>query len=158
KPTVSSLALAFALGSALLHAAWNLFLARARDARAAAAATFTISIALAAPFAVIWWSARASVWPYALASALLEAVYIVVLIWAYGHTDLSFVYPLTRGVAPVLTLVAAIVLLGHGASVTEVGGVLLVAAGVVLVGPGGHAGAQSVIAVVVISVCVAAYT
>ena len=40
-------ALALALGSAVLHAAWNLLLGRARDVQAAAAATFLLSIALA---------------------------------------------------------------------------------------------------------------
>ena len=69
-------ALALALGSAALHAAWNLLLARAKDIQAAAAATFVLSVAMAAPFALIWWSAEPSVWPYALASTLLETVYV----------------------------------------------------------------------------------
>jgi hypothetical protein len=38
----------------VLHAAWNLLIARARDVQAAAAATFLLSLALAAPIAVIW--------------------------------------------------------------------------------------------------------
>src|SRR5262249_29735026 len=76
-------ALALALGSAVLHAAWNLLLARARDVQAAAAATFLLSTVLAAPFAVVWWHADVSVWPYALASGVFESVYIVALAYAY---------------------------------------------------------------------------
>ena len=54
-------ALALALGSAALHAAWNVLLgARANDVQAATAATFVLSVALAAPFALVWWSARAA--------------------------------------------------------------------------------------------------
>ena len=71
-------ALALALGSAVLHAAWNLLLARARDVQAAAAATFLISIVVVVPFAAVWWHADASVWPYALASTVFESVYVVV--------------------------------------------------------------------------------
>jgi drug/metabolite transporter (DMT)-like permease len=148
-----------ALGSAALHAAWNLLLARARDVQAAAAATFFLSVAFAAPLAVIWWSAEPSVWPYALASALLETVYVGALAYAYKETDLSFVYPVTRGLAPVLALGATVALLGHAVSVGEVAGVLLVAAGVVLVrGPEGSADARTVLAVAVISASIAAYT
>ena len=152
-------ALALALGSAVLHAAWNLLLGRARDVQAAAAATFLLSVAIAAPFAAIWWSAEPSVWPYALASTLLEAVYVVALAYAYRTTDLSFVYPLTRGLAPVLTLVAAVVLLGHRASLAEVAGIVFVAVGVVLVrGLHGRADARSLVAMATIAASIAAYT
>ena len=152
-------ALALALGSAVLHAAWNLLLARARDVQAATAAMFLLSVALAAPFALVWWSAEPAVWPYALASTLLETVYVVALAYAYRTTDLSFVYPLTRGLAPVLTLGVAVAFLGHAVSATEGAGVLVVAVGVVLVGgPGGHGGARALLAVATIATTIAAYT
>ena len=35
----------------------------------------------------IWWSAEPSVWPYALASTLLETVYVLALAYAYRTTD-----------------------------------------------------------------------
>jgi drug/metabolite transporter (DMT)-like permease len=134
-------------------------LARARDVQAAAAATFLLSVAFAAPFAALWWSAEPSVWPFALASTLLEAVYVVALVQAYRATDLSLVYPLTRGLAPVLTLGAAVALLGHRASATEIAGVLLVAGGVVLVrGRRGSVDAQALLAVATIATAIAAYT
>jgi drug/metabolite transporter (DMT)-like permease len=152
-------ALILALGSAVLHAAWNLLVARARDVLAATAATFLLSIAIAAPFAAIWWRAEPSVWPYALASSLLEVVYVVGLAYAYRTTDLSFVYPLTRGLAPVLTLIASVLLLGHGLGATETAGVLVVAAGVVLVSSqGGHGDARALLAVATIAASIAAYT
>jgi drug/metabolite transporter (DMT)-like permease len=152
-------ALVLALGSAALHAAWNLLVARTRDVQAATAAMFVLSVAIAAPFAVVWWSAEPAVWPYALASTLLEVVYVVALAYAYRTTDLSFVSPLTRGLAPVLTLGAADAFLGHAVSATEIVGVLVVAAGVVLVGrPGGHGGAGALLAVATIATTIAAYT
>jgi uncharacterized membrane protein len=143
----------------VLHAAWNLLLGRARDVQAAAAATFLISVAIAAPFAAVWWHADASVWPYALASSLCEAVYVVALAYAYRVGEVSFVYPLTRGIAPVLTLAIAVVALGHGASASEIAGVLVVAVGVVLVrGPGGSRDARALLLVAAIATSIAAYT
>jgi uncharacterized membrane protein len=158
-PRLTLPALALALASAALHAAWNLLLAGRKDIQAAAAATFVLSVAFATPLAIIWWSAEPSVWPYALASALLETVYVVALAYAYRVGDLSFVYPVTRGVAPVLALVATIAVLGHAVSASEIVGILIVAGGVVLVrGPEGSADARAILAVATISASIAAYT
>jgi uncharacterized membrane protein len=143
----------------VLHAAWNLLLGRARDVQAAAAATFLLSFVVAAPFALAWWHADLSVWPYALASGVFEAVYVVALAYAYRTGEVSFVYPLTRGLAPVLTLLVAVAFLGHGATAGEVAGVLLVGAGVVLVrGPGGAGDARGLLLVATIAAAIAAYT
>lgn len=158
-PRLTLPALALALASAALHAAWNLLLAGRKDIQAAAAATFVLSVAFATPLAVIWWSAEPSVWPYALASALLETVYVVALAYAYRVGDLSFVYPVTRGLAPVLALAATIAVLGHAVSASEAIGVLIVAGGVILVrGPEGSADARALLAVATISASIAAYT
>ena len=158
-PRLTLPALALALGSAALHAAWNLLLAGRKDIQAAAAATFVLSVAFATPLAVIWWSAEPSVWPYAVTSALLETLYVVALAYAYRVGDLSFVYPVTRGAAPVLALIATIAVLGHAVSTSEVVGVLIVAGGVVLVrGPEGSADARAMLAVATISASIAAYT
>jgi drug/metabolite transporter (DMT)-like permease len=152
-------ALVLALGSAVLHALWNLLLGRSRDVQAATAATFVIAFAVAVPFAALWWHADRSVWPYALASTLLEVVYVVALALAYRGGEVSFVYPVTRGLAPVLVLGFAILWLGHHVSGSEVAGVLLVGAGVVLVrGLGGGGDAQALVLTATLAVTIAAYT
>lgn len=156
---MSLLALVLALGSAVLHAAWNLLLGRAKDVQAATAATFLVSVAVALPFAVAWWHADASVWPWALASTLLEVVYVVALALAYRGGEVSFVYPLTRGLAPVLVLAFGVVALGYGVSATEVVGVVLVSIGVVAVrGVGAHGDAQALMLTATIAATIAAYT
>jgi len=143
----------------VLHAAWNLLLGRARDVQAAAAVTFLLSILLAAPFAIVWWHADLSVWPYALASGFFEAVYVVALAYAYRTGEVSFVYPLTRGLAPVLTLLVAVAFLGHGATAGEAAGVVLVGLGVVVVrGPGGPGDVRGLLLVATIAAAIAAYT
>jgi drug/metabolite transporter (DMT)-like permease len=152
-------ALTLALGSAVLHAVWNLLLGRARDVQAATAATMVLSTAIALPFALAWWHADASVWPWALASTLLETVYVIALALAYRGGEVSFVYPLTRGLAPVLALGWTAVVLGHGASATEIAGVALVGAGVIAVrGLGARGDATGLLLVAVVAATIAAYT
>ncbi len=151
-------ALALALGSAVLHAVWNLLLGRARDVQAATAATFVLSFAIAVPFAVIWWHAEPSVWPYALASSVLEIVYVIALALAYRQGEVSFVYPVTRGLAPVLALGFAILWLGHRISAAEVAGVLLVGAGVVLVRGVAGGDRLALVLTATLAVTIAAYT
>ena len=152
-------ALALALASALLHAVWNLLLARARDVQAATAATFVLSVALAAPLAVVFWSAEREVWPYALASTLLETLYVVTLALAYRGGELSYVYPLTRGLAPVLALAFGALVLDETVSAPAAVGVLLVAVGVVLVrGAGASGDALAFLLVVTIAATIAGYT
>jgi drug/metabolite transporter (DMT)-like permease len=152
-------ALVLALGSAVLHAVWNLLLGRARDVQAATAATFVLSVAIALPFALVWWHADPSVWPYALASSLLETVYVIALALAYRRSEVSFVYPITRGLAPVLVLAFAALWLGHRVSGTEVAGVLLVGGGVLLVrGIGGNRDASALMLTATLAATIAAYT
>jgi drug/metabolite transporter (DMT)-like permease len=152
-------ALTLALGSAVLHAGWNLLLGRARDVQGATAATFVVSVALALPFALVWWHADPSVWPWALASTLLEVVYVIALALAYRGGEVSFVYPLTRGLAPVLALAFSVAVLGHGVSLTEILGVSLVALGVLGVrGVGPRGDALALVLTATIAVTIAAYT
>jgi drug/metabolite transporter (DMT)-like permease len=88
---------------------------------------------LYAPVAALTWHVEPEVWPYVLASSAFELAYVILLAAAYRRADLSVVYPVGRGLAPVLVLVAGVVLLGTQTSPAEAVGVLLVATGVLLV-------------------------
>jgi drug/metabolite transporter (DMT)-like permease len=78
------------------------------------------------------------------ASALIHAVYFVVLQRAYLEGDLSVVYPVARGSGPVLSTIAAIVLLGERPSALALVGAILVALSVFLLArPTGGAAADT---------------
>lgn len=47
------------------------------------------------------------VWPWALASGVLHLGYNLFLVRAYRHADLSLVYPIARGAAPLMTLLGS---------------------------------------------------
>jgi drug/metabolite transporter (DMT)-like permease len=152
-------AFALALGAAFLHALWNILLARARDPEAATAVALVVAIVAFAPVAAVLWDADSAVWPYVLGSAAFELAYFALLAAAYRRTELSVVYPLARGLAPVLVLVVGIVVLGAGSSAPQAAGVCLVALGVVLVrGFGRQPDPRGVVFGAAIACCIAAYT
>jgi drug/metabolite transporter (DMT)-like permease len=127
-------ALALALGAAVLHAAWNVLLAGSRDSVAATGAVLLFGTALLAPAALLFGGVSADAIPFIAASAVLELAYFVLLARAYRDGEIGVVYPVARGSAPVLVLAAAAVGLGKGVSGLAALGVVLVAAGVLLVG------------------------
>ncbi len=147
-------ALALALGAAVLHATWNFLLARAQNIEAATAVMLGTSAVLFAPVAVVTWDVEAAVWPYALASATLELAYFALLAYAYSTAALSVVYPISRGAAPVLVLLATL------AAVTwrEAAGVLVVAAGVVLVRGLRDPDRRGALLGLALALCIAGYT
>jgi drug/metabolite transporter (DMT)-like permease len=155
---VAASALALALAAAVLHAVWNLLLARARNVEAATAVTFALAVVLYAPVAAARWEIAAEAVPYMVVSATLELVYLCLLALAYARAELSVVYPVARGLAPVLVLAVSVVFLGVGTSALEVAGVMLVAVGVLLV-RGLRAGRSRGTAYgVAIAACIAGYT
>ena len=151
-------ALAFALAAAVLHAVWNLLLARAPDIEAATVVALLTAELLFAPVAAIVWRADAGVWPWVVASGLLELAYFALLATAYRLAPLSVVYPVARGGAPVLVLAASALALGHGASAAQVVGVCLVVLGIVLVRGLRHPNARGVAFGASIACCIAGYT
>src|SRR5919204_3491355 len=136
-------ALALALGAAALHALWNLLLARESDTEAATAvAVASLVVVLVLPAAVTW-RVEGEAAPFIVGSAALELAYVGLLAAAYRRFELSVVYPVARGLAPVLALVLTVLVTLSAPSAGEVGGVLAVAAGVLLV-RGGNSGAIAV--------------
>jgi drug/metabolite transporter (DMT)-like permease len=126
-------AFALALSSAFVHALWNLLLARARDSEAATAVALLVGTAAFAPVAAITWELDSGVWPYLAASAALEIAYFALLAAAYERGELSVIYPVARGSAPVLVAFFSVALLGVALHALTIVGVALVAAGVTLV-------------------------
>jgi drug/metabolite transporter (DMT)-like permease len=126
-------ALVLALAAAVVHAGWNVLLGRARDPEAALGLALPVGVALFAAPALFAGGIGARAVPYLAASCVFEFAYLALLAAAYRRAEVSLVYPIARGVAPVLVLAGAVTLAGHGASAAEVLGIALVAAGVVLV-------------------------
>jgi drug/metabolite transporter (DMT)-like permease len=155
---MSAAAVALALAAATLHAGWNVLLGGARDVRAATTVTLLLSVALFAPAAVATWDVQAEAVPWIAASAALELVYFFLLVGAYSRSDVSLVYPVARGSAPVLVLGGSVVA-GVAVGALQGVGVALVGLGVVLVrGARRDADARGLLLALAIGGTIAGYT
>jgi drug/metabolite transporter (DMT)-like permease len=125
-----------ALGAAVLHAGWNVLLAGARDTAAATAGLLIWGVALLALPALITGGVSTEAIPFIAGSAALEVVYFVLLARAYAGGELSVIYPIARGSAPVVVLVFGAIALSEDVPLGAAVGILAVAAGVLLVGLG----------------------
>jgi drug/metabolite transporter (DMT)-like permease len=151
-------AFALALGAAALHALWNVLLARSADVRAATTVALVLSVLLFAPVAAVTWRVQLAAVPWIVASAALELAYFALLTSAYARSDLTLVYPIARGAAPVFVLLGATatgVVLGTWQAL----GVLLVGVGVLLVrGRGGPVDTAGVVLAAALAGTIAGYT
>ena len=87
EPTVAAMpldAFALALGSAFLHALWNLILGRERDPGGATAIALVVSVVVFAPVAALRWDADAEVWPFVAVTSALQLLYFALLATAYA--------------------------------------------------------------------------
>ena len=106
-------------GAAVLHVTWNVLLKTAGDPLRAAAVGMLTAAAVICPVAVVTWLAigRPAIGTETLVlgvvSGALEALYFAFLAAAYRRGDLSLVYPLARGTAPLLAVAFGVVLLNE---------------------------------------------
>jgi drug/metabolite transporter (DMT)-like permease len=151
-------AVALALAAAFAHAVWNLLVAGARDSSAATAVAVWAGVLAFLPVALITGGVHTEALPYAVASAALHLVYMGLLAAAYGRAELSLVYPLSRGAAPVLVLIASTVA-GTALGAGEAIGVLVIAAGILMVqGLERPHDLRDIAFVAGVAICIAAYT
>jgi uncharacterized membrane protein len=107
------------VASAVLHVGWNVRLKTAGDPLVAATIGLIAGALVVVPLGIGWWlldgAPRLPVEGIALglASGLVEAAYFVLLAAAYRRGDLSLVYPIARGTAPLLLVVVGVGILGE---------------------------------------------
>jgi drug/metabolite transporter (DMT)-like permease len=107
------------IGAAILHAGWNILLKTAGDPLRTAGRGMLVGAIVLIPSGFVGWllvgrpAIPTEAWVLALASGILEAVYFALLSGAYDRGDLSLVYPIARGTAPVLSVAVGIVFLGE---------------------------------------------
>ena len=131
---------AFALGlvllSALCHATWNLLLKRAGNQQVFAWALLISTSVMLLPLGVVLFLfhpiAAPGYW-FVLVSAALQAFYFVMLGRAYSRGDLGLVYPVARGIGPMLVPVLAVVVLGERVALPAVIGIALIVVGIYIV-------------------------
>lgn len=123
--------------SGLLHAVWNLFAKQSLNK-----VVFLWSFQWVAVFVFLPWALSAiwrhyiplRGWLFLTVTAVLHGVYVMLLPRTYNAGDLSQVYPLMRGVSPLLVPVIGVYILGERLSVLGWLGVAGVVIGIWILG------------------------
>ena len=155
-------ATALVLVAALLHATWNTLIKFSGERLLVIACMDSVAL-LFVVFAVGFVSLPPlEIWPWIIASALFELLYRYLLIQAYRVGDLGLVYPLMRGLSPLVVLVLTLVFAGEVLSNQQILGILLIPFGMVCLlwqGGGGDRLPWSMLPVVLlIGLCIGCYT
>jgi drug/metabolite transporter (DMT)-like permease len=126
-----------ALGSAVLHAAWNLLVKTSSDRLIAAWGLYLTGGVLFLPAFLVIDRPDADALPFLAASSVVHVVYVIALTRAYQHGDFSFAYPLARGGGALLAAVGGVVFLADTLSGLAWLAIAIVVGGLAsLVGPG----------------------
>jgi drug/metabolite transporter (DMT)-like permease len=135
---VSPLVVGLILVAAVLHLAWNVLLKTAGDPLRAAWIGMTAGATVMVPAGIAGWlligrpSLPAEAFGLAAVSGAIEAVYFVLLSAAYRRGDLSVVYPIARGTAPLLAVAVGVFVLGETLGPAGALGVAAVLAGLLV--------------------------
>ncbi len=118
--------------SAIAHATWNAMMKSAGDRLLTMIMIRSVGlvIGLAALTFVDWPDAAG--WKWLAATSLVQFAYYPLLVRSYGVGDMSVVYPLSRGLAPVLTTIAAFLFAREALGATQIAAVALISLGIMI--------------------------
>jgi drug/metabolite transporter (DMT)-like permease len=127
--------LGLVLVAAGFHAAWNAMLKAAENPLALAARALTLGTAVSTPPIAVAWLLHGrpglplTAWLLALASGGLELLYFIALSTAYRRGELSAVYPIARGTAPLLAVAIGLLVLGERLHALALAGIVCLLTG-----------------------------
>lgn len=119
------------LAAAAMHAGWNAVLKLKLEPFLAMTLLTGTAGLVALPLLFVFGWPVAAAWPWLMGSVVLHLGYYVTLTAAYARADMSQVYPIARGGAPLLTATASILLLPERIGTPQLVGIGGLALGVV---------------------------
>jgi drug/metabolite transporter (DMT)-like permease len=124
------------LAAAFMHASWNLLVKLKLDRFLSLFLLQTLMGFMGVAMLVFFaWPSRQSL-AYALVSGLLHTGYNIFLARSYRHGDLSQVYPIARGTAPLLTLLTTWLVAHEDINMATASGIAVLVSGIYLVAMG----------------------
>ena len=131
------------LGAAFLHATWNACI-KTGTSKQTSMLIMTVWQGVIGGLIVMWRPLPAAeVWPWVIASGVVHMFYQLFLAYAYEQGDLSRVYPLARGAAPMMVLLVSLVALPDAVAATEYVGIIVIGLGIVCMAWGALASGES---------------
>jgi drug/metabolite transporter (DMT)-like permease len=147
------------LAAAITHATWNAIAHGIRDQTLAFGLIGAGGIIVAIPLVIVVAAPRAASWPYLLGSVAIHVFYNLLLMRCYRYGEFGQVYPLARGISPLVVTILAAVFVGEHLALPQLAGVAVVSGGLAaLVFAGGRPGRAALLAAVGTGLTIAAYT
>lgn len=152
------LAIGAALTSALIHASWNAALKGGRDRITDSFLVAIGGIIAGGALMFVFGPPVREAWGHLALSVVIHLAYWFALFKGYDAGDLSHIYTLSRGTAPLLVTVGAALTAGEFPPPIKVAGIVLVSAGVLLVGASPHAPLKATLWALAIGLCISGYS
>lgn len=154
---MDSLVFAAVLFAAAAHAGWNATIKRGLDPLLTTVLIAIGAGVVALPMLSFVGLPAAPARPWVVASVLIHLGYFAGLIEAYRTGDMSQVYPIARGSAPLLSVLVGLVLLGEKLAALQLVGVALLLLGILAVTMS-QATTRATLPALLTGVAIAAYT
>lgn len=155
---MSAVVIVLALSAAVLHAAWNAFLRSGGDRLWTVTVMSFASTAVALPLTLAFPLPASGAWLYIALSAILQVGYSVFLVAAYRYGELGQVYPVVRGIVPLLVTLGSFLIAREQPGPYQIVGIVLVALGIMSLSLGkGRAPASSILFALATGAIIAAY-
>ncbi|MCK4861903.1 MAG: EamA family transporter [Rhodobacteraceae bacterium] len=131
------------LFAAVLHAGWNAVIRRGGDRFQGMLLLTATQGVMAIAMAALVPLPNGIVWVWVLGSGLVHTMYKLFLAAAYQHGDLSRVYPIARGAAPMIVVIVGFYVLADTIENKEYVGIGLIGFGVMMMARGVFSSGES---------------
>ncbi len=157
---MSEFAVLLVFVAAILHASWNALVKVGGDRLSRLAIVNLVAGGAALVLTPFVGFPDPASWPYLATSILVHQAYYVFLVAAYRDGDLSYVYPIARGLAPLLVATLAYVWAGETISLLGLAAVALTSAGIIALAftGAGRARGMTALFAILTSFTIAGYT
>ena len=121
------------LAAAAMHAGWNAFV-KLRIEPLLAMTLISLTAGLfALPLLLVTGLPRAEAWPWLAGSLMFHLGYYIGLAEAYRRAEMSQIYPLARGSAPLLTAAVSVAVFGEQLVPLQIAAIALLGLGIMLI-------------------------
>lgn len=144
---------------ALLHASWNALVKSGADKALDATLIAAGAAACSIPFLPFLPLPGSVALPFLVISAILQFAYFRLVASAYTVGDIGLVYPIMRGVAPLIVAASSNFFLGETLSLAAITGIAIISAGILtLAFEARHGGRHPILLALINAVVIAGYT
>lgn len=158
---MTATAMALVLLAALLHSGWNALIKGTDERLIVLGLISAVNVAVGFVLVCLVPLPASASWPYIAASTIVHFAYYAFLLLSYRLGDLSQMYPVARGIAPVLVALGAYFFAGEQLPPTAWAGILIISFGISLLAWGiewSGAGGKALTAALVTGLMIASYS